>query len=72
MGGARLHVFFVDRLTLRSSHNRLSRTMVGRGGAADWHAMCVHVYCVYVRVCLIGCVLEQVSQVDVPWLRRAL
>lgn len=47
------------------------------GGATDWHAMfvgvcvCVHALvpiCVY----LIGCVLEQVSQVDVPSLCRAL
>lgn len=34
------------------------------GGARDWHAMCV---CVFNKVCL-----EQVIQVDVPLLCRAL
>lgn len=48
------------------------------GGATDWHAMCVSdvCMCAVVRSCacvyLIGCVLEQVSQVDVPSLCRAL
>lgn len=76
MGGVHLNVFWIG--WRGDLHIRLNITIVG-GGATDWHAVCVcvvYLYCIcvctLVSVYLIGCVLKQVSRVDVASLCRAL
>lgn len=71
LGGAS----FYSRASRWLVRQKLKRTMVGGGSHTDWHVhvcMCFVCVCVCVlvpvRVCFPGCVLEQVSLVDVPLL----